>query len=83
MGRQERLDHLMKTHRPRWADELWPTLPCQAPEVDPDWWFEPGVGDEGRANREYARQLCWSCRMREPCREAGAKEWGMWGGVMR
>jgi len=82
MGSAESKDHLMVNGRPRWADDLWPTLPCQQPDVDPDWWHDAGTGPAGRENRAKARELCWSCPQRDPCREAGRGQSGIWGGKL-
>jgi hypothetical protein len=55
--------------------------PCQAPGVNPDWWF-PARGDWLTAER--ARRLCAACPLQAGCL-AGAlarNEWfGIWGGL--
>jgi hypothetical protein len=82
MGTAQNKDYLFKNGRPRWADELWPTLPCQQPDVQPDWWHDTGTGSEGRENRAKAMLLCVGCPQRDPCREAGRGQSGIWGGVL-
>jgi Transcription factor WhiB len=81
-----RTDQLLGRIRPAWADDPAVVLPCQRPDVDPDWWFETGVSPANRAIREHAIRLCGRCPMREPCRETAAENhegWGIWGGEMR
>lgn len=72
--------------RPTWADDPAVTLPCQQPDVDPNWWFESGTGAVSTTRRARAAMLCGTCPMQGPCRdqaEANAEPWGMWGGVLR
>ena len=79
-----RTSQLIRGGRPVWADDPDLDLPCQRPEVDPDWWFESGTSFENQARREQAIRLCASCPMQRECAAhaiATPREtWGIWGG---
>ena len=85
-----RIDHLMTAGRPAWADDPTLDLPCQHPDVDPDWWFANGTGAQERTIRGVAVMLCGGCPMRDACQAHGrflgsAKKegvHGVWGGEL-
>jgi WhiB family transcriptional regulator, redox-sensing transcriptional regulator len=59
-------------------DSLGVTVPCRS--YDPEVFFAESPEDV-----EYAKSLCQTCPLREPCL-AGAKDrrepWGVWGGEL-
>jgi hypothetical protein len=85
-----RFDHLMTAGRPVWADDPALDLPCQQPDVDPDWWFANGTGKNHRVARGFARMFCGGCPMQAACNAHGrflrassvSGVHGVWGGEL-
>lgn len=60
-------------------------LPCQQPDVDPEWWFPNELaGEAGQWHLERASERCATCPVQRPCLVYALGDTsirnGVWGG---